>query len=69
MSLVAVRNCLVGPEYTVKISDLGLGRSLYSGDYFDLDGRETLPIRWMAWEAILLVSTNKGGLVVRTVVH
>ncbi|KAG8244424.1 DNA damage responsive protein [Homalodisca vitripennis] len=51
---LATRNCLVGPGYAVKVSDLGLGRSLYSGDYFDLDGRDTLPVRWMAWEAVLL---------------
>ncbi|RZF47107.1 hypothetical protein LSTR_LSTR005185 [Laodelphax striatellus] len=51
---VATRNCLVGRGYTIKISDFGMGRSLYSADYYDLDGREALPIRWMAWESILL---------------
>jgi discoidin domain receptor family protein 2 len=53
------RNCLVGARYHVKVSDLGLGRSLYSADYFDLDGKEALPIRWMSWEAVLLVGVIK----------
>ncbi|XP_054276180.1 discoidin domain-containing receptor tyrosine kinase B-like [Macrosteles quadrilineatus] len=51
---LATRNCLVGEKFQVKVSDLGLGRSLYSADYFDLDGKEALPIRWMSWEAVLL---------------
>ncbi|KAL1117275.1 hypothetical protein AAG570_004601 [Ranatra chinensis] len=51
---LATRNCIVGRNYSVKISDLGLGRSLYSQDYYDYkDGNESLPIRWMAWESII----------------
>ena len=52
---LATRNCLVGTYYTIKISDFGMSRSLYSNDYYRIEGRAVLPIRWMAWESILLV--------------
>ncbi|KAL5012628.1 hypothetical protein ScPMuIL_011179 [Solemya velum] len=51
---LATRNCLVGTNYTIKISDFGMSRSLYSADYYRIEGRASLPIRWMAWESILL---------------
>ncbi len=53
---LATRNCLVGSNYSIKISDFGMSRSLYSTDYYRIEGRAVLPIRWMAWESILLVS-------------
>ncbi|XP_054715542.1 discoidin domain-containing receptor 2-like [Uloborus diversus] len=51
---LATRNCLVGRGYTIKIADFGMSRDLYSGDYYRIEGRAMLPIRWMAWESILL---------------
>ncbi|XP_018608660.2 discoidin domain-containing receptor 2-like [Scleropages formosus] len=51
---LATRNCLVGKDYTIKIADFGMSRNLYSGDYYRIQGRAVLPIRWMAWESILL---------------
>lgn len=51
---LATRNCLVGANFTIKISDFGMSRSLYSADYYRIEGRAVLPIRWMAWESILL---------------
>uniref|UniRef100_A0ABD2WJD2 Discoidin domain-containing receptor 2 n=1 Tax=Trichogramma kaykai TaxID=54128 RepID=A0ABD2WJD2_9HYME len=51
---LATRNCLVSSGYLVKISDLGSGRSAYSADYFKLEDGPPLPIRWMAWESMLL---------------
>ncbi|CAE1141701.1 DDR2 [Acanthosepion pharaonis] len=51
---LATRNCLVGHNYCIKISDFGMSRSLYSADYYRIEGRAVLPIRWMAWESILL---------------
>ncbi|NXG94439.1 DDR2 protein, partial [Stercorarius parasiticus] len=51
---LATRNCLVGNNYTIKIADFGMSRNLYSGDYYRIQGRAVLPIRWMAWESILL---------------
>ncbi len=46
----------MGHNYTIKISDFGMSRSLYSADYYRIEGRAVLPIRWMAWESVLLVS-------------
>merc|ERR1712004_545058 len=51
---LATRNCLVGDDFTIKVSDFGMSRSLYSGDYYRIEGRAVLPIRWMAWESNLL---------------
>lgn len=57
---LASRNCLVGAHYTIKISDFGMSRSLYSRDYYRIEGKAVLPIRWMAWESVLLVGVNGG---------
>ncbi|XP_067086656.1 discoidin domain-containing receptor 2 isoform X3 [Osmerus mordax] len=51
---LATRNCLVGHSFTIKIADFGMSRNLYSGDYYRIQGRAVLPIRWMSWESILL---------------
>ncbi|GCC40322.1 hypothetical protein chiPu_0024389 [Chiloscyllium punctatum] len=56
---LATRNCLVGENYTIKIADFGMSRNLYAGDYYRIQGRAVLPIRWMAWESILLVSGQR----------
>ena len=47
---LATRNCLVGPNYLVKISDFGMSRSLYDSHYYRIHGRFSLPVRWMAFE-------------------
>lgn len=59
---LATRNCLVGNSYTIKIADFGMSRNLYSGDYYRIQGRAVLPIRWMAWESILLVGAAHSTL-------
>ncbi|XP_072288191.1 epithelial discoidin domain-containing receptor 1-like [Pyxicephalus adspersus] len=51
---LASRNCLVGENLTIKIADFGMSRNLYAGDYYRIQGRAVLPIRWMAWECILM---------------
>ncbi len=53
---LATRNCLVGKAYTIRIADFGMSRNLYSSNYYRIEGRAVLPIRWMAWESILMVS-------------
>lgn len=52
---LATRNCLVGKEYDIKIADLDMSRNLYRGNYYRIQGRPVLTIRWMSWESILLV--------------
>ncbi|XP_074714130.1 epithelial discoidin domain-containing receptor 1 isoform X2 [Strix uralensis] len=51
---LATRNCLVGEGFTVKVADFGMSRHLYAADYYRVRGRALLPIRWMAWECILM---------------
>lgn len=53
---LACRNCLVGQRLTIKISDFGMSRRLYASDYYRIEGKAILPIRWMAWESLLHVS-------------
>ncbi|KAJ8977818.1 hypothetical protein NQ317_007519 [Molorchus minor] len=52
---LAARNCLVGRRYDVKVSDLGSYRLMYSTDYCQIAGSRPLPVRWMAWETVLLL--------------
>ena len=47
---LATRNCLVGLNYLVKISDFGMSRSLYGSHYYRIHGCFALPIRWMSFE-------------------
>ena len=37
---------------TIKIGDFGLARQLYSKDYYKLQHRTKLPIKWMPLESI-----------------
>ncbi|KAL6952462.1 receptor protein-tyrosine kinase [Sarracenia purpurea var. burkii] len=49
---LACRNCLVGSSLTVKISDFGMSREVYSCDYYKVGGKRMLPIRWMSPEGL-----------------
>lgn len=48
---LATRNCLVGSNFCIKISDFGMSRNLYERVYYRVRGRAMLPIRWMATES------------------
>ncbi|OQR70287.1 BDNF/NT-3 growth factors receptor-like [Tropilaelaps mercedesae] len=50
---LATRNCLVGDNLCVKISDFGMSRDVYTCDYYKIGGSRMLPVRWMAPESIM----------------
>lgn len=50
---LAARNCLISDNLIVKISDFGLSRDIYASDYYRVQGKSLLPVRWMPPEAIL----------------
>ncbi|CAG9771116.1 unnamed protein product [Ceutorhynchus assimilis] len=59
---LAARNCLVGENYQIKISDLGCQRDIYSQDYCQI-ANGLIPLRWMAWESALLGTySNKSDV-------
>ncbi|XP_021949331.1 discoidin domain-containing receptor 2 [Folsomia candida] len=51
---LAARNCVVGRGLLVKISHFATDTDQYSQDYYKLDGKMPLPIRWMAWESLFM---------------
>jgi predicted membrane-bound dolichyl-phosphate-mannose-protein mannosyltransferase len=56
MAFLIFRNCSVGRGYSIKISDHAMFCNNYETDYYVSDTKARLPIRWMAWESLLLVS-------------
>ena len=48
---LATRNCLVGKEFVIKISDFGMSQVLYESFYYRVQGQLILPIRWMPYES------------------
>ena len=59
---LATRNCMVGSNYLVKISDFGMSRSLYDSHYYRIHGRFVLPIRWMAFECFFGKFSQKSDV-------
>ncbi|XP_048089287.1 serine/threonine-protein kinase LMTK1 isoform X1 [Alosa alosa] len=58
---LALRNCLLTSDVTVKIGDYGLSHSKYKDDYFVTSDQTLVPLRWMAPE---LVDDVHGNLLV-----
>jgi len=58
---LAARSCVVGDHYRVKVTDIGgdggVARTCYPDDYTaaHFTVAPLMPIRWMAWEAVLSV--------------
>lgn len=49
---LAARNCLVGEESVVKISDFGMSRQEQDGVYSATGGMRQIPVKWTAPEAL-----------------
>ncbi|KAG8433066.1 hypothetical protein GDO86_017371 [Hymenochirus boettgeri] len=49
---LALRNCFVTSDLTVKIGDYGIGFSRYKADYMEMGDERFIPVRWMAPELI-----------------
>ncbi|XP_063077555.1 serine/threonine-protein kinase LMTK1 [Engraulis encrasicolus] len=58
---LALRNCLLTSDVTVKIGDYGLAQSKYKDDYYVTSDQAMVPLRWMAPE---LVDDVHGNLLV-----
>merc|ERR1719410_672835 len=50
---ISARNCLVDEKLTVKISDFGMARDKYKSDYYRVQSKSLLPVRWMPAESML----------------
>ena len=58
---LATRNCLVGENGVVKISDFSGLRDLYAGDYYRVPARPPVPVRWMSPESLTLGSYSSAS--------
>lgn len=64
ISFFSHRSCIIGAQLEVKVCTLGtvINRTAYPSDYCQLEGTgrnsQPMPIRWMAWESVLLVSAE-----------
>jgi len=48
---LAARNCLVGRKYLTKIADFGISQRLNDSNYYQYNGNNAIPIRWMPTES------------------
>ncbi|XP_023665051.2 serine/threonine-protein kinase LMTK2-like isoform X1 [Paramormyrops kingsleyae] len=65
---LALRNCFITTDLTVKIGDYGIGPSKYKEDYITTEEESAIPLRWMAPEllselhgTVLMEKQTKAG--------
>ncbi|KAM4025062.1 serine/threonine-protein kinase LMTK2 [Anomaloglossus baeobatrachus] len=51
---LALRNCFVTSDLTVKIGDYGIGFSRYKDDYMETSEEKSIPVRWTSPELVTL---------------
>ncbi|KYQ53247.1 Discoidin domain-containing receptor 2, partial [Trachymyrmex zeteki] len=51
---LAARNCIVCKDLLIKVSDQAMYCSKYDSEYYVDECYAKIPLRWMAWEAVLL---------------
>lgn len=49
------RNCIVCKDLLIKVSDQAMYCSKYENEYYVDECYAKIPLRWMAWEAVLSV--------------
>ena len=59
---IASRNCLVGKNFSVKLADFGMSRNLYESHYYRIQGKTSVPVRWMASECFYGLFTEKSDV-------
>ncbi|KAI0225558.1 hypothetical protein LSAT2_023695 [Lamellibrachia satsuma] len=60
---LACRNCLLDASKVVKLGDFGMAKPIYDSDYYRLNKRGMLPVRWMAPESLCSgVFTHKSDI-------
>ncbi|XP_076650199.1 discoidin domain-containing receptor 2-like isoform X2 [Halictus rubicundus] len=55
---LAARNCIVGQNLTIKVSDHAMYCSKYDHHYYMDAYNGKIPLRWMAWDAVILSARN-----------
>ncbi|KAJ8253912.1 hypothetical protein COCON_G00205240 [Conger conger] len=62
---LALRNCFLTSDLTVKVGDYGTGPSRYKDDYLTVAAEQMVPLRWVAPELVSGPHTSLGGLVTK----
>ena len=56
---LAARNCVLTENNVVKIGDVAMGMGIFDSDYSEVRGRSHEPVRWQAWETVLMVRDER----------
>ncbi|XP_064170873.1 serine/threonine-protein kinase LMTK2-like isoform X1 [Anguilla rostrata] len=60
---LALRNCFLTSDLTVKVGDYGTGPSRYKDDYITTEAEPMVPLRWTAPELLSELHGGVGGVV------
>lgn len=55
---IAARNCLIYPNYEIKLTNTALASADFQSQYLTIDDHCRVPIRWMAPEALANVKRS-----------
>ena len=66
---IATRNCYLGENQTLKLSDSALSKDLFPSDYHCLGDNDNRPIKWLPVEAIVNNKYSRASDVVRAIYY
>ena len=66
---IATRNCYLGENQTLKLSDSALSKDLFPSDYHCLGDNDNRPIKWLPVEAIVHNKYSRASDVVRAIYY